>query len=82
MQIDGIWCWCGNELLPEKFRTENFPFEVTMEDIVKLSAKYDIAFMHFKQEQPSRKEKAKGAKPTPPELYLVLDELGGKFRSR
>ena len=82
MQIYGTWCWLGNEVLPEKFTTGKFPVEVTMEDIVSLSEKYDLAFMHFKQEQPSRKEKAKGAKPIPPELYLVLDELGGKFRCR
>ena len=44
MQIYGTWRWIGNEILPEKFRTGKFPVEVTMEDIVELSAKYDIAF--------------------------------------
>ena len=67
MQIYGTWRWIGNEILPEKFRTGKFPVEVTMEDIVELSAKYDIAFFHFKNR---------------PELFLAVDELGGKFRSR
>lgn len=82
MLIDGTWCWLGNELLPDKFRTGNFPIKISMEDIVELSAKYDVAFVHFNQDQPSKKERAKGAKPVPPKLYLALDELGGRFRSR
>lgn len=82
MQIDGIWRWLGNEVLREKFTTGKFPIEITMEDIVELSDKYDVAFMHVRQDQPSKKERAKGAKTVPPQLHLVLDELGGKFRSR
>jgi len=82
MQIDGTWCWLGNAVLPEKFSTGKFPVEITMEDIAELSGKYDVAFMHIEQDQPSKKERAKGAKTVPPKLYLVLDELCGKFRSR
>lgn len=80
MKVDFVKHWYGGTV-PEKFQGKG-PFEFTAEDFIALSEDNDVAIMHFKQLQPSRKELGRGAKPVPDLVGLCLDVKGGKFRQR
>lgn len=84
MLFDEIYLWTGidEENIPAECKNSEFPMEISPERIAQLSEKFDVAIVHVKQQQPSRKERAKGAKPIPPKLSLRLDECGGAFKNR
>lgn len=84
MLIDEVYLWFGidEKDIPPDVKKMRFPFEISLERIAELSEKFDVAIVHVKQLQPSRKERSKGAKPVPPKLSLRLDELGGAFKCR
>lgn len=82
MKLDCVYMWVEpQENCPEKFRG-NGPFEVTLEDLETLSKSYDVAIMHLRQKQPTKKEQQAGALPVPDKVTLALDSIGGKFRQR
>lgn len=84
MLFDQVYLWVGidEKDTPAEWREIKFPIDISLERIAELSEKFDVAIVHVKQTQPSRKERGKGAKPVPPKLCLRLDELGGGFRCR
>jgi hypothetical protein len=43
---------------------------------------FDLPERFLQQEQPSKRERARGAKEVPDKLALFLDVKGGKFRQR
>lgn len=57
-------------------------FEISIEEIAELSNEYDVAIMHFAQQQPTKKELKAGAKPIPDAIALVVDVRGGSFKQR
>lgn len=71
----------GKNKFTDRFQGEG-PFELTMEDIVEITAEYDLGFFHHMRPQPTKKEINAGAKPVPPLLGVYIDELGGRFRQR
>jgi hypothetical protein len=80
MRIDIVGHWLGGEL-PEHLKGDG-PFEVSGEEILRLAETYDVAIMHHKQVQPSKREQRQGAKPMPDKLGLWLDHKGGRFHQR
>lgn len=83
MKVDFVVFWVGQPR-PEKYAkfAGEGPFEVTPEDLESLVADYDVAFMHYRQEQPTRKQRNAGAPEVPDLLGLCLDDRAGKFRQR
>lgn len=83
MQVDEVRAWGGSyDWVPEEFRGKSGPFEVSLQMIDELSKIFDIAIMNHVQRQPSRAERARGAKSAPPRRVLWIDQLGGGFKTR
>jgi hypothetical protein len=80
IKVDGVWPW-GFKEIPEKYK-EHKAYEISMEELAELTKEYDVAFMHIKQTQPSKKEMSRGAKPVPDLFLMALDSPAGKFRMR
>lgn len=82
MQVDEVRAWGGDAWVPERFRGQPGPFEISEVMLNELSKLFDVALMHHEQSQPTKAERGRGAKPVPPRLVLWLDVIGGKFRQR
>lgn len=82
MKVDEVRAWGGDAWVPERFRGQPGPFEISEAMLSELSKRFDVAFMHHAQPQPTRRERGQGTQPVPDKLVLWLDTIGGKFRQR
>jgi hypothetical protein len=83
MQVDEVRAWGGvYDWIPEEFRGKPGPFEVSEGMLDELSKIFDVAIMNHRQQQPSKRERGRGAKPIPPRRVLWIDVLGGGFKQR
>jgi hypothetical protein len=80
MKVDGVSSW-GFSDIPEKYR-ERKAYDISMEELEELHKSYDVAIIHVRQPQPSKKQLANGAKSVPDLIMLALDTPGGWFRQR
>ena len=80
MKFDRVRHWVGGEL-PIQYRPA-IPHTVSGEELLELSKFYDVAIMHHKQPQPTKKAIKKGAEPVPDYLILWFDDKGSNFRQR
>lgn len=58
------------------------PFVMPIDEFLELSKEYDVAIMHLKQPQPTKKAIKRGEKPVPDKIALVVDVKGGRFTMR
>lgn len=83
MKVDEVRSWGGGDTwVPTEFRGKEGPFEISEGTLDGLSQIFDVAIMNHRQQQPSKRERGRGAKPVPPRRVLWLDVLGGGFRTR
>lgn len=84
MQVDEVRCWGGAAVKLDNLplRVPSGPFEFNLGLFDELSKIFDVAIMNHKQRQPTRAERARGAKPVPPRRILWIDVLGGGFKTR
>jgi hypothetical protein len=84
MKVDFVYFWIPGEEIQKKYAkfVGDGPFEVSPEDLESLVGDYDVAFMHFRQQQPTKKQRLAGAAEVPDKVALCLDQRAGKFRQR
>ena len=80
MQIKEVYSWVDSKI-PEKYKDKK-DFDITGEELFELAQTFEVAIMHIRYEQPTKKELARGAKLIPNEFYIALDEPGKHYRQR
>lgn len=95
IHIDEIVMWVGSlDKLPkclEKYKTSatrigshwiEGSFDITVEDFLEASKENSVAIFAYHQQQPTKKELAKGAEPLPDLVMLAIDEKYKRFNQR
>jgi hypothetical protein len=80
MRFDAVAHWLGKPL--PAYLVEHMADDIPMKEIEALARVHDIAIMHQRQPQPTRRQQRQGAKYVEDKVTLWVDDLGGKFRQR
>ncbi len=80
MKVEYVFHSVGKEV-PDKFKGPG-PYEITFADLAVLILAYDVAFMHARQPELTKRQKQAGAIPPPDRIHLVLDDKGKHFAQR